>query len=90
MPNTFQVYWKSNAPANDINCLIVQLEDIGPGPVDQEDDYIEATIDWGTSAKDVNNLKGRLNARCHNCVSKITVDGVTHMKDSAEDAGARS
>jgi hypothetical protein len=90
MPNTFHVYWKDDTPADDIHCLIIQLTDIGPGPVEQEDDYIEATIQWGTSTKDVNNLKGKLNTQCHNCVSKITVATGTPSKNSAKQAGARS
>ena len=83
MSNRFLVYWKPNTSAANIACLVRQLEAIGPGPVDQEDDYIDADVDWKTDRKSVNNLKGRLNNNCNNCVADIEVDDDSDSSDSS-------
>jgi len=89
MPNDFAVYWKEDATMNDIQSMIKELEKIGPRPVSQEDDYLEATLDWGTSTRDVNNLQGRLNGVSHNKVESIDVITAGAVPEVGQEAGTR-
>ncbi|GLZ39355.1 hypothetical protein [Actinokineospora sp. NBRC 105648] len=75
--NTFNIYWDDNATANQIQCMINSLLAIpGGGSVEQEDEYLEATIQWGSDQRAINNLQGRLNSSCGNAGCRRPAESV--------------
>lgn len=72
--NTFLIYWKDNATMRQVAKLEKAILAIENDGVTQEDDYFEAELEWGTSTRDVANLKGRLNRDAENIVDRIEVD----------------
>jgi hypothetical protein len=62
--NDFEIHYSDTATMDQITAVVKALEKIGPGPVDPDydDDLIEAKLKWGTTGKDLANLKGKLNS----------------------------
>jgi hypothetical protein len=58
----FVIYY-DDAKGDDMAAVERALRAIGPGPVKQDgtNSCFTATLNWGTSAKDLNNWKGKLN-----------------------------
>ncbi|MFZ1677666.1 MAG: hypothetical protein WAT91_10360 [Saprospiraceae bacterium] len=63
MPNDFLITYKDTANFNQITAVQKALEKIGPGPVvlNTDDNCFNATLNWGTTGKDLGNLRGNLN-----------------------------
>jgi hypothetical protein len=62
MPNDFQIYVKDDATADQVTAVGKALQEIGPGPVQQQpDNFFTATLDRDTAPKDRVNLKSSLN-----------------------------
>jgi hypothetical protein len=63
MSNDFMITYKGSATGHQLAAVEKALKAIGPGPVDQdgEDSCFYATLDWGITRKDCNNLMGKLN-----------------------------
>lgn len=63
MANDFVIHFSSNANFNQIVAVENELRAIGPGPIriDHQDSCFFATLEWGTTSKQLGNLKGKLN-----------------------------
>lgn len=69
--NTFRIYWSDKANFDQIAALEKAIKKIEHGDVEQKDGYFEAELEWGTTPKDVGNLKGKLNNEAKNIVTKV-------------------
>jgi hypothetical protein len=78
MPNDFEIYFREDATFNQIAAVERALVAIGPGPVEQDDGFFTATLNWGATARDRANLKGRLN-RAANIVVAVELAGAAEV-----------